>query len=124
AFGLVVGYRQDAQDETRREELRRLADALGFTFEEGSVDLRARFGEFRVFTEPSTTYGRNMMTGLVTGQPVTVADYGVISGGARSSKRSRPSQTIAVFPGDANGLPDFLLSPRRGGKVFDALARQ
>lgn len=84
------------------EGLRQVCEALGFELEEGPIqNLGARFGRFSCFSRKEGVHeGRGLMTGLLAGHPVTVMDH------------SYPmhSETLAVFPEGASGLPDFELS--------------
>ncbi|MDP3772686.1 MAG: hypothetical protein Q8Q85_00295 [Gemmatimonadales bacterium] len=101
---VYLGVRQSRKHTAK---LRHVCEVLGFAFEDTEVrELGARFGDFPHFALSGGT-GRGLMTGSLAEHPVTVMEhfYGI---------RSKYSETLAVFPDGAKGLPDFELAPGLG----------
>lgn len=96
-------------EKRQTEELRQVCEALGFRFEPEVVQqLDVRFGDFPCFTRGGLSgRGRRLMSGSLADRPVTVMEHYYVSGGSET----RGSETLAVFPDGAKGLPDFELTP-------------
>jgi hypothetical protein len=94
----------------RTEAMAAACQAMGYTFEEkGDVEALRTFGDLPVFDHGHSKTARNVMTGTVANHPVKLFDYRYTTGSGKNSHTYR--QTVALFPGGAQGLPDFALAP-------------
>ncbi len=103
----VIGRRAQQK---RNEDLRAAAGAMGFAFEDHAVldDIRAR-GDLPLYGHGHTRRVSNVLTGRVGDQEVKLFDYQYTTGSGKQSNTRR--QTVALFPGGGQRLPDFVLAP-------------
>jgi hypothetical protein len=88
------------------------ADRMGLSFTE--VPAKAEYARLRqlpVFDEATKDDARNLVTGQLGGVALLAADYSYAIGTGRYANAS--TQTVLALPGAAEGLPRFLLVPRR-----------
>ena len=108
-FGGLI-YWAVQQEKKRAEAMATACQAMGYTFEEkGDVDALKTFGDLPVFSHGHSKTARNVMTGTVADHSVRLFDYRYTTGSGKNSHTFR--QTVALFPGGAQGLPDFALAP-------------
>ena len=129
-FGAIVAFVIVAvswtlwRDKRRRQELKRAAEILGFSFEpDGSRLLEEGLSEIPLFTLASL--GRqsaisNVMRGEAKGTRMIICDYHYWTG-STASQRFDYSQTVACFQLKKQ-LPSFALRPR-GGALKSGMER-
>jgi len=105
-------------EKKRREALQAAAMALGFNYtQEGDW---SAYAGLPLFERGHGRRVRNVLQGTTAGHAVTVMDYQYTIGSGKNSQTH--SQTVAVFPGSGQGLPDFELGPEnflhKIGQVF------
>jgi hypothetical protein len=105
----------------RVEEMRPVARAMGFAFEEklaGAAD--EVFGALPLLSRGHSRRTSSVMRGELAGEPAVVFDYRYTVGSGKNSNTCR--QTVALFPTRGRDLPDFELGPEnflhRIGQVF------
>jgi hypothetical protein len=114
----IVSQQMEKQ---RTEALAAAAQGMGFAFEpEGDVEVMKGFGDLPLYGRGHSKRVRNVMTGKAGERDVKLFDYRYTTGSGKNSHTW--SQTVAVFPQGAAGLPDFLLAPEnilhKIGQVF------
>jgi len=108
-FGGLI-YWAAQQEKKRTEAMAAACQAMGYTFEEkGDVEALRTFGDLPVFGHGHSKTARNVMTGTVADHSLKLFDYRYTTGGGKDSHTFQ--QTVALFPGGAQGLPDFALAP-------------
>lgn len=117
-WGIRYGIKAQKQ---RLAELRQVAQAMGFTFEEeGSSRIADLTGGFPLCGIGRSRRWRNTMTGKTADREAIIGEYSYVTGSGKSQHHSQ--QTVAVFPAGARGLPEFTLAPEnffhRIGQVF------
>ncbi len=96
----------------RAEAMQATAVDMGFAFEaQGDVGQLAALGDFPLYSHGHSKAAINVMTGRSGGRDMKVFDYRYTTGGGKNSHTW--NQTVAVYPGVARGLPDFVLAPER-----------
>jgi len=94
----------------RVEALRLACDSMGFAFEEkGDLEEMKSRGDLPLYGHGHTRRVTNVMTGRAGDQEVKLFDYQYTTGGGKESHTWR--QTVALFPGGGQRLPDFVLGP-------------
>jgi hypothetical protein len=109
------------QEKKRTEAMRLAAQAMGFAFEEqGDLDRLRGYGDLPIFDRGHSKRARNVMTGRTADRDVLLFDYRYTVGSGKNSHTY--SQTVALYPNGAAGLPDFALAPEnvfhKIGQVF------
>ena len=106
--GLIVLTQK--MEQKRTEELMAVCQVLGLTFEpEGDVEVMKGLGDLPLYAHGHSKRVRNVMTGRTSGRDVKLFDYKYTTGSGKNSHTW--SQTVAVYPKVADGLPDLLLAP-------------
>ena len=103
----VVSQQMEKQ---RTEALAAAAQAMGFAFEPaGDLAVMKGFGDLPLYDRGHSKRVRNVMSGKAGDRDVKLFDYRYTTGSGKNSHTW--SQTVAMFPQGATGLPDFLLAP-------------
>jgi hypothetical protein len=106
--GLVVFLR--ARERKRTDAMAGACADMGFTFEARSdLEQFEALRDMPLFKRSRKIDGRNVMSGRVGSDPVTLFEYQYTSGAGEDQRTI--SQTVAVFPGGAPAWPDCQLSP-------------
>ena len=104
-IALVARY-----ERKRAEELAAVGQAMGFTFEpDGDLEVMKGFGDLPLYGHGHSKRVKCVMTGQAGERDVKLFDYKYTTGSGKNSHTW--SQTVALFPRAAEGLPDLLLSP-------------
>lgn len=104
---LVVGIRMETK---RTEALEQACRMMGFTFQpDVDLDVLKGFGDLPLYAHGRSGRAKNLMTGRAGGRDVRLFDYQYTTGSGKNSHHWR--QTVALFPGAGEGLPDLLLAP-------------
>jgi hypothetical protein len=117
--GLIyVGLQMEKK---RTEAMQLVCQAMGFAFEEtGDLDRLRGFGDLPLFDRGHSKRARNVMTGRTADREVLLFDYRYTTGSGKNSHTW--SQTVALYPNGASGLPDLDLTPEnvfhKIGQVF------
>ena len=116
-----IWYFAVQMERKRSEAMLATCQAMGFAFEEkGDVDSLRALGDLPVFNHGHSKRARNVMSGRTADQEVKLLDYQYTTGSGKNSHTH--SQTVALFPGAGQGLPDLSLSPEnflhKIGEVF------
>ncbi len=97
-------------ERNRAEALQQAATTLGFSFEaEGDLDQLRALGDLPLYGHGHSRKVRDVMAGRAGDVDLRVFDYQYTTGGGKESHTWR--QTVALYPGAARDLPDFVLSP-------------
>ncbi len=105
-FAIVYSVRQEKK---RREAMRVLAEANGFTFTQ-KVDAPGEVGlpQIELFERGHSKRITNVMVGEVEGSGVRVLDYRYTTGSGKNS--STALQTVVAIAAGGADLPDFTLA--------------
>ena len=108
-------------EKARTDGLIAAAQAMGFTFEpQGDLELMRGFGDLPLYGHGHAKKVKNVMTGKAGERDLKLFDYRYTTGGGKDSHTW--TQTVALFPRGAQGLPDFVLAPEnilhKIGKIF------
>jgi len=108
-------------EKARIEALTAASQAMGFTFEpDGDLEVMKGFGDLPLYGHGHSKQVRNVMSGKAGERDLKLFDYRYITGGGKSSHTW--TQTVALFPQGAQGVPDLVLAPEsilhKIGKVF------
>jgi hypothetical protein len=97
-------------EKQRTEALAAAAQAMGFAFEPvGDLDVMKGFGDLPLYNRGHSKRVSNVMSGKAGERELKLFDYRYTTGGGKNSHTF--SQTVALFPQGAAGLPDFVLAP-------------
>ncbi len=108
------------QEKKRTEALKQVSATLGLTFEaKGDLARIRALGDLSLFDLGHSKDVRNVMSGRSDAVDFQIFDYHYRVGSGKQSMAFE--QTVAFYPGQGNGLPDFILTPenpltRRGEK--------
>jgi hypothetical protein len=105
----------------RSRAIRQIAELNNFSFSEtGGEFLIEKLDELHLFSQGHRKKISNILTGRITGLPVTVFDYSYTTGSGKSSNTAQ--QTVVYFDSDRLSSPRFLLHPEnvfhKIGQVF------
>ncbi len=99
-------------ERARTEAIQQAGTTLGFTFEPTASEEQIKsLVNLPVFNRGHTRRAYNVLAGRPDGQDVKIFDYRYTTGSGKQSHTW--NQTIAVYPGVARSLPDFVLAPER-----------
>ena len=115
---LVLSNRFERQ---RTEALAAACQGMGLTFEpDGDLDAIRALGDLPLYNHGHSKQLRNVMSGQVRERDLRLFDYQYTTGGGKNSHTWR--QSVALFPGAGESLPEFLLAPEnifhKIGQVF------
>lgn len=121
AFVGVIIYIAFQVQRKRTEAMSAVCQAMGFVFTESpDVGTLRAYGDQPLFDRGHSRNARNLMTGRTADREVMLFDYQYTVGGGKNSHTY--SQTVALYPNGASGLPDLVLAPEnvfhKIGQIF------
>jgi hypothetical protein len=103
----VVSMRRER---TRTEALAAACQTMGLTFEpDGDLDALRALGDLPLYNHGHSKKLKNVMRGRARSGDLHLFDYQYTTGGGKNSHTWR--QTVALFPGAGEHLPELLLAP-------------
>ena len=110
ALGILTVYLAHRAEVKRTEELRQVADDMGFEFHPAPGEgLLGRYPGFHLFSQGHSRRARNLLRGQAGGLEVAVFDYSYVTGSGKH--RTTWRQTVVAFEIDGAELPTFALRP-------------
>ena len=112
AVGVLVAVVVSSRraERARREALQQAGLAMGFSFDaEGDLDQMRALGNLPLYGHGHSRQVKNVLGGRAASGDVRIFDYQYSTGGDKESQTWK--QTVAIYPGGGQGLPDFVLSP-------------
>lgn len=105
----------------RAEEMRAIAERIGFAYQEKADHIQASYAHFSLFLQGHayTRHAINFLLGKKNEVEVSICDYHYTTGAGRSMKRH--AQTICIIKDPKFDLPSFFA--RHEHKVFDYLGK-